>query len=356
MRIKKFFTKVPDGEISVDGFKIHYFSDLSKLPKKIALCGIPFAIEIPNGIVCENILMDSKGRKFSFMDELVYYGLELSRETNSLRKKKKFSKKLVKHISGTVYTTFCACISYGHWMHDFLPVAELVKKIAKNKDYKFRILTNEKVISKRSVIKRNQHNYFKDYTLKLAGISKENILNYEDYRYISADKLVFIYNGLRSDKWVKEFIKKIYDKCIPEKVIPTEKIYISRRDTSKRGKMTNEKEIEEFLLKKGFKIYQLNDKTFEEQVRIFKNAKLIVAQHGSAMMNTYACRQGTPVIQIWPRINEFIEIGKIFNPCYPDWINLRHIICKGEKNKYRTFSVDLKELESELNLIEEKNE
>ncbi len=62
------------------------------------------------------------------------------------------------------------------------------------------------------------------------------------------------------------------------------KLYLSRRNMTWR-KLTNDAEIAEFLAGKGFDIIDVETLSFEEQVRMFREAKYIVAPNGSALLN-----------------------------------------------------------------------
>jgi len=44
--------------------------------------------------------------------------------------------------------------------------------------------------------------------------------------------------------------------------------------------------------------------TFEEQVKIFQNAKLVIAAHGAALTNTLFMQENTSVLELYPPLNE----------------------------------------------------
>jgi hypothetical protein len=62
-------------------------------------------------------------------------------------------------------------------------------------------------------------------------------------------------------------------------------IYISRRKARKR-RVRNEPEVIEFLAARGFECHVLEDLSFEEQVRLFHQANVVVAPHGAGLTNT----------------------------------------------------------------------
>lgn len=76
------------------------------------------------------------------------------------------------------------------------------------------------------------------------------------------------------------------------------KVYISRKDSSR--KFNNEEEIERFLKKQGFAIIQAENLTFEQQVELFSNTKILVAGHGAGITNILFMDIGTTLIELFP--------------------------------------------------------
>lgn len=75
--------------------------------------------------------------------------------------------------------------------------------------------------------------------------------------------------------------------------------------------------LEEYMSEKysSYKTLVLEDVSFEEQVKYFYNAKLIVAVHGAALMNLVFCNQGTKIVEVEPiqvqwfkRISEYNKL------------------------------------------------
>lgn len=80
------------------------------------------------------------------------------------------------------------------------------------------------------------------------------------------------------------------DKTFPEK------FFISRKHTSRRN--FNEDEVFSVLQKEGFERVFPEDLTFEEQIALFNNAKIIVGGGGAAMTNLMFCNKGCKVLII----------------------------------------------------------
>jgi Glycosyltransferase 61 len=81
-------------------------------------------------------------------------------------------------------------------------------------------------------------------------------------------------------------IRKRVFECfnLPQEHTPKKRIYISRRKAAHRG-VRNEPDVVEFLAKLGFQSYLLEDLSFQEQVRLFHSAEIVVAPHGAGLAN-----------------------------------------------------------------------
>ena len=90
------------------------------------------------------------------------------------------------------------------------------------------------------------------------------------------------------------------------------------------------KRIENYLQNKynsKFKSLYFEDISFEEQVKHFNNAKLIICAHGAVMSNMFFCKKNTYLIEVTCNNNGFYffdQISKI--------LNINNIKCR--KNKY----------------------
>jgi hypothetical protein len=95
--------------------------------------------------------------------------------------------------------------------------------------------------------------------------------------------------------------------------------------TGKERREINEIDsLEEYLKKKyndNFNSVYLELIPFEEQIKIFNNAKLIVCAHGAGMSNMFFCKEQTTIIEVTCNMNwEFFDtMSKI--------LNLKHIKC-----------------------------
>lgn len=88
--------------------------------------------------------------------------------------------------------------------------------------------------------------------------------------------------------------------------------------------------IENFLKTKyenKFKSLYFEDLSFEEQIKYFNNAKLIICAHGAVMSNMFFCKEKTKIIEVTCG-SKFLFFDKISNI-----LKLNHIKCfKNDKN------------------------
>jgi capsular polysaccharide biosynthesis protein len=82
-----------------------------------------------------------------------------------------------------------------------------------------------------------------------------------------------------------------------------QRIYVSRRKPSARV-ISNEQEFVAELERMGFRICLLEEMPFEDQVRLFRNAELVVAPHGAGLTNLIFSKPGTRVVEIHARRHE----------------------------------------------------
>lgn len=105
--------------------------------------------------------------------------------------------------------------------------------------------------------------------------------------------------------------------------------YLSKINTNittekERREINNIDDVEKFLqnkYKNKFASLYFEKLPFEEQIKYFNNAKLIICAHGAVMSNMFFCKEGTKIIEIvcgcnWPFFDSISNI-----------LNLNHIKC-----------------------------
>ncbi len=152
---------------------------------------------------------------------------------------------------------------------------------------------------------QNKYQFQKE-TLKLLGISRNRIINTEDVAVLSAKKLLVpchhIMKGREYPSWVIKYLCNQFLSASTRTRSINPRIYISRRSAPWR-RLINEPEIIDELKNYGFSAVELEKMPFQEQVQLFRNARAVVAPHGSGLANLVFSSPGIPVIELFPAAN-----------------------------------------------------
>tara|TARA_B100002019_G_C21238221_1_gene583992 strand:+ start:606 stop:1718 length:1113 start_codon:yes stop_codon:yes gene_type:complete len=200
--------------------------------------------------------------------------------------------------------------NYWHWLFDVLPRLNIVSNIKRLKDFDFYLFPN---------LGKN----FQKETIDALGIPLEKCISSLKYRHIECEQLVntdhpYVINNNATYEiqnlplWIIKWLKKNLTKGIDLKDSQyPKKIFIDRKDASpnvsKRRKIINEEEVKYFLSNNGYKIINLSDYHFNDQMKFFYNAQKITGLHGAGFSNVLFCDKKTQVLELKPS-----EAGKIF--------------------------------------------
>ena len=227
----------------------------------------------------------------------------------------KGTNKFLKNINGNVFSLLTGGggnNNYFHWLFDVLPRIKITEDLKKINEIDYFLVPSldEK---------------FQIQTLKALGINGNNLLSSKKYRHIKSDKIFATdHPWHKNDKlkknheniplwiilWLRnKFLKKKHE-------VRNVNFYIDRSDSTSNVKsfrvIKNEKKIKIFLKEKGFKIIKLAELKFTDQVKLFRNAKVIVANHGAGLSNIVFCNKKTKIIEFrTPRtFKTFENLGK----------------------------------------------
>ena len=121
------------------------------------------------------------------------------------------------------------------------------------------------------------------------------------------------------------------------------KIFIDRSDsTSPYNQIDNNSEVKSFLKQKGFQILRFSNLSFEDQIKVFKNADIIIGGHGSAFANLAFCKPDIKLLEIRQK-DHYVSLKKISK------VNkFEHKVWLIETNEKGKMYVDIKKLENYL--------
>ena len=206
--------------------------------------------------------------------------------------------------------------NYFHWLFDILPKIKLCSEHYPLKEIDFFYASSLQ--------------NFQKQTLSIFNIDEKKILNSYTNRHIEASDLIvvdhpwyhkgFIHNELKLlPSWIIHWLREIYIKCA-EQFENNDKIYIDRTESKfKHCQIQNDKEVFDFLKKKGFSKYKAEELSFFKQIYLFNNAKIIIGAHGAGFSNLAFCKSETNVIEVRPfnhPNNVFKSISQINNLNY----------------------------------------
>jgi capsular polysaccharide biosynthesis protein len=230
----------------------------------------------------------------------------------------------LKQVDGTV--AVLAGLSgntYYHWMIDILPRFELLRRSGIHLTEMDWFLVN------------NNQPGFQQETLDLLDIPTSKILQSDRYPHLQAKQLIvpsFPAHLGWAQPWALAFLRQEFLSKINVETASNypEKIYISRANANYR-RVLNEPDVIEYLDKFGFVAIAPESLSFQAQVALFSQARIIISPHGSGLTNTIFSQPGTTVVELvsphyirhyyWQisqqlQLNHYYLPGELFS-CYP---------------------------------------
>jgi len=229
--------------------------------------------------------------------------------------------------------------NYAHWLLDVLPRLIILERLFK-KYTKINLL-----------VPGYDKPYQKDSIKYLILDKKVNILSLNNNKFCKFNKIVSCSNftaGNYSHYYDKNLLTKIKNKILDQakkrlffKNKKFSKIYLSRADASKKKHryLKNNLEIENYLIKKGFKVLTLSNYSLLEQSLIFNHAKIVIGLHGAGFANLIFSKKGTKIIEIgslnWKDTDAYKKLSTNLN------LNYKRILIKKEENNPQIIKLPL---------------
>lgn len=256
-----------------------------------------YILEIYNGRVITDLL----GRNIAYISsdnrllgELSFQwedGKILTPEKNGILRQVYFDEPIVYH--GNVFSLLsgaAGAFNYFHWFIDTFPKLYLAKKAGLLESIDWFLVPSYR------------YRFQKEY-LTLLGIHESKIIRGDQWGHIGAEKLIVPSPTRGAAAHIPEWIPQFYrEEILPRVKVNNrakKRIYISRNDSEKRRTL-NEEQLVPVLKKHGFEIHQLNDKSTEEQVKLFASATFIISPHGAGLSNLVYCKPGSKLIEFFP--------------------------------------------------------
>ena len=156
------------------------------------------------------------------------------------------------------------------------------------------------------------HKPYHRETLIAAGIPEEKWITLEKTTHFRCPQLT----AFPPQKPAAENLAYLRSLFLPENLpAPTQKIYISRRDTWRR-RMRNEDQLITLLEKSGYEIHTLSDLTIRKQAALFASATHLIAAHGAALANLVFCQPGTQVLELFSENYQYDHYEDLASTCH----------------------------------------
>jgi len=181
---------------------------------------------------------------------------------------------------GTQVNIWFSMNEYWHWFNEEIPKIEFIRK------NNYPILVNKLRHWQLESLKR-----FPDILDRLIEIDTPCKIRALSYRAFSSPSTS--YRG-KTSAWVSHFLNKNFSPTF--NLAPTNKIYISRNDSSARC-VENEEELLKLLSDKGYTIYKdFSKRSLQEKLDIFRTSKIVISPTGSSLTHCHAMANGTFVL------------------------------------------------------------
>ncbi len=112
---------------------------------------------------------------------------------------------------------------------------------------------------------------------------------------------------------------------------PHRLIYVTR-GKAKRRRVSNESEVFEFLASKGFEKVILEDLQLKDQIRLFCEARVVLASHGAGLTNIMFMQKGQSVVELKSDNNNYwcyFSLARVYG------LNYFYNLCKGSSQQHR---------------------
>jgi hypothetical protein len=143
---------------------------------------------------------------------------------------------------------------------------------------------------------------FQREILELAGfLPAADVVDSDLVTHVRAEALVvpgLPDTELRTPPWTIPFIR---ERLLPANLerVPGRRIYVTRGRERHHRTVTNEEDVVEFLVERGFTVIDPGSLPVTEQIRAFAEAEWIVAPHGAALANLAFASPGASVIELF---------------------------------------------------------
>ena len=153
----------------------------------------------------------------------------------------------------------------------------------------------------------------------------------------------FLLSAFRS-----EVIGTLSSDCL---ISPIRKLYISR-SSARRRKVSNEDELWQSLQMHGFEKVELEKLAWKDQVRLFREAVLVISNHGAGLSNIMFMPADSKIIELKSAKNDYWCYYSLARVCH---LHYAYLLCEPSAHDHRDadIEVEVNQLLRLMNIEEE---
>lgn len=251
--------------------------------------------------------------------------------------------------------------NYYHWLYEIMPkfiqICDIINKTENLKNQKYILLLDYNLPKQFYEILKLYSTIQYDMKIlnRFEAFFCPKMIFCTDF-WTSLDNTRFQPNILKEffvDSFSVSLVKEKLSKNLFSTVVPIKKVYLERQTTQARS-LNNALEVRDFLQQEGFDIINPSLLTFEEQIRLFSEVKIIIGTSGAAFSNIIFMQPKTYAVIFSPS-----TIGSnyyIFQPMADvAHITLTHILTESRsanQSVHASASVDIEHIKSFLKTIQ----
>jgi hypothetical protein len=161
-----------------------------------------------------------------------------------------------------------------------------------------------------------KHCYIREAALQaLPPRFQRDTIRRDDCIYMESSVRDIFRIDMLDEQWIFHYIRDLYKHIFESfKQIKGKYSYISRRKAAVR-RILNESEYTDALSLIGVTMYCMEDLTFIDQIRLFRESQIITGPHGAAMSFGIFCEPGTILFEIYRADNIKGHYPTLANEC-----------------------------------------
>ena len=161
-----------------------------------------------------------------------------------------------------------------------------------------------------------KHCYIREAALQgLPPRFQRETLRRDDCIYMESLVRDIFHINRQDEQWIFHYIRDLYKHIFESfKQIKGKYSYISRRKADVR-RILNESEYTDALSLIGVTMYCMEDLTFVDQIRLFRESEIITGPHGAAMSFGIFCEPGTILFEIYRADSVKTHFASLANEC-----------------------------------------